>query len=161
MIFQFDVLKKIGGDIGTSNGKTIIESIVYSLIDPTFLSNISWTGRGKPNETKIAMKQFTNITDLIIYTTQKADSSCTREKILKMLKYKVIKYALQRLSNGLNKSTEYVYIYILLFFFSFFHSNKLNLMKLIFQFLFQAVNALQRAQIPRNQMEMIPNQKSQ
>lgn len=91
--FQFNVLKDVGGDKGASIGDKVIEPVVYALIEPAFLANISWTGRGKGNERKIALKKFVNITNLITFTINKADNRCVQDDILKLLKYKVLKYA--------------------------------------------------------------------
>lgn len=102
ILFQFDVLKNIGGDTGASDGNTIIESVVYALIDPVFLGNISWSGRGGKNETKIALKKKPNINNLIIYTIGKADGKLNSKDILKLLKYKVLKRAGKKAQDILN-----------------------------------------------------------
>lgn len=87
--------------MGASNAEQVIEPVVYALIEPAFMAKISWTGRARPNETKIALQQFVNITNLITYTMNKASNS-TQADTLKMLKYKVIKYASTKVKNASN-----------------------------------------------------------
>lgn len=90
---QFDVLKAIGGANGRGDGNKILEPVVHSLISPTFLSSISWTGRGKKNEKKIALSLYENAVNLISFTLNKADSHFNHLKTVNNLKYKIIKYA--------------------------------------------------------------------
>lgn len=98
---QFDVVKNVGGDRGASMVDDVIEPVVYALVEPEFLARVSWTGRGKPNEKKIALSQYVNITNFITLTINKA-SGTTQTEIIRLLKYKVLKYAAARATSSSN-----------------------------------------------------------
>lgn len=87
------MLKTIGGVNGSSDGKKILEPVVHSLISPKYLSAISWTGRGKKNERKIALSGYVNTLNLITLTLNKADDRFDHLKTITNLKYKILKYA--------------------------------------------------------------------
>lgn len=88
-----NTLQSIGGSTGKSNGAKLLEPLVHSLITPTFLSSISWTGRGKGKEKKIALNAYVKLLNLITVTLNKADKSYNQLKTENELKYKIIKYA--------------------------------------------------------------------
>lgn len=71
----------------------MIEAVVHTLIDPGFLPAISWSGRGRGKEEKIALSKYSNVTKLIVEVMNKADRNFDQLKTLNALKYKVIKYA--------------------------------------------------------------------
>lgn len=91
--FQLNMLTDIGGTRGKSDGTKVIEAVVHTLIDPAFLPAISWSGRGRAKEEKIALGKYSNLTKLIAEVMNKADRSFDQLKTLNSLKYKVIKYA--------------------------------------------------------------------
>lgn len=74
MFLQLNTVRAIGGNNGNSDGFEVLEKIVHSLISPQYLSSISWTGRGKANEKKVALSGYTNIMNLITLTVHKADA---------------------------------------------------------------------------------------
>lgn len=90
---QCGILQTIGGSAGKSNGTKVLEPLVHALIAPNFLSNISWTGRGKGKEKKIALNAYVKLLNLITVTLNKADKSYNQLKTENDLKYKIIKYA--------------------------------------------------------------------
>lgn len=87
------ILTSIGGSNGKSNGSKIIELVVHSIIEPTFLPYISWSGRGKEKDEKIALSKYSNIINLISLVMNKADKKFNQLETTKALKYKIIKYA--------------------------------------------------------------------
>lgn len=87
------ILTCIGGSRGKSNGSRIIEPVVHSVIEPAFLPSISWSGRGREKDEKIALSKYSNIINLISLVTNKADKNFTQLDTTKALKYKIIKYA--------------------------------------------------------------------
>lgn len=86
-------MTEIGGTQGNSDGSKVIEAIVHTVIEPTFLPAISWTGRGRGKEKKISLSKYTNVTKLIAEVMNKADRSFDLSKTLSCLKYKIIKHA--------------------------------------------------------------------
>lgn len=91
--FQFNAVKGIGGESGSSDGLKVLEKIVHSLISPHYLPSVSWTGRGKGNEKKVALSKFINVLYLITQSVNKADSSYNYDKSIQKLKYTILKHA--------------------------------------------------------------------
>lgn len=91
--FQLNILTEIGGTKGNADGTKIIESIFHTIITPAFSPDISWTGRGRGKEEKIALSKYSNITNVIAEVMQKADRRFDQLKTLNCLKYKVLKRA--------------------------------------------------------------------
>lgn len=83
----------IGGTGGNSDGTKVLEPVVHALIEPSFLPSISWTGRGRGKEMKIALSKYTKITSMIIDVLNKADRKFDQTTTIKSLKYKIIKHA--------------------------------------------------------------------
>lgn len=88
-----NILTNIGGKSGNSDGKKILEPIVLAIIEPVFLPSISWSGRGRANEKKIALVAYQNIVNLIALLMSKADKKFNYSATVKALKYKIIKHA--------------------------------------------------------------------
>lgn len=97
-----NLLTDIGGTRGKSNGKKVIDAVVHSLIDPTFLPSISWSGRGRAKEEKIALSKYTRLTKFIHEVMSKADRNFDYQKTLNVLKYRVLKYAPAKYGSKLN-----------------------------------------------------------
>lgn len=76
-----------------ADGDIVIEKIVHALINRRFLPEISYTGRGKENERKIAFNRYTFLEDLLKTTTLKADNSFDDAKYKKMFVYEILKRA--------------------------------------------------------------------
>lgn len=86
------MLKVIGGVNGKCDGRKILEPVVYSLIAPSFMCKISWTGRaGKGEPRKIPLSKYINVVNLIAFTLNKADRRYTQLKTENKLKYTIIK----------------------------------------------------------------------
>lgn len=66
---------------------------MHAIIEPTFLPSISWSGRGRGKELKIALSKYTKIVNLIAEILNKADENFDQLKTIQCLKYKIIKYA--------------------------------------------------------------------
>lgn len=60
-------------------GSRATERLVYHLIDPSFLPKISWTGRGKGTEKKIALCRFTYIVNFITNNILKSNKITEKE----------------------------------------------------------------------------------
>lgn len=86
-------MKNIGGSSGKGNGAKILQPIVHTIISPTFLCSISWTGRGKGKERKIPFSIYVNIVNMITKLVTAADKNYTQVKTIEDLKYKIIKHA--------------------------------------------------------------------
>lgn len=82
----------IGAD-GNAYGDLVLEKIVHSVISPPYLKDISWTGKGKQKERKIALCKFNYIIDFIKSITFKADKSFTEAKFKDKLIYGILKRA--------------------------------------------------------------------
>lgn len=91
--FQVNCILAIGGDDGNAEGEIVLERIVCSLISPTFLPVISWTGKGKQKERKVALCRFTHLIDFIKVMTFKADNSFTEAQFRDKLIYGILKRA--------------------------------------------------------------------
>lgn len=72
-----------------------LKTLVHYIINPNFLPNISWTGRGKGNERKIALSGFVHLIDFITALVTRADSKFTRQKVQKKITYAILKHAKQ------------------------------------------------------------------
>lgn len=90
---QLNVIEAIGGTNGSADGLKVLEKIVHSLISSQFLPSISWTGRGKGNERKIALSKYINLMNAITVTACKADVNFTSDKSTHKLKYTILKHA--------------------------------------------------------------------
>lgn len=88
-----NILTEIGGTGQNSDGSKVLEPIVHALIAPEFLPNISWSGRGRGKELKIALSKYTRIINLIAEIVNMADGNFDHLRTLKDLKYKILKYA--------------------------------------------------------------------
>lgn len=88
-----NILSEIGGTRQNSDGSKVLEPVVHALIAPDFLPSISWSGRGRGKESKIALSKYTRITNLIGEVVNLADGNFDQIKTLKDLKYKILKYA--------------------------------------------------------------------
>lgn len=95
-ILQTKLLQKIGGTSGSSDGVTVMRSVVKKLIFTEFMSAISWTGKSNGGKKKIKFQGYANLIQLISNVCISADSSLTEQIVLRDLKYKVIKYAYTR-----------------------------------------------------------------
>lgn len=70
-----------------------VEKVVHHLICPEYLPSMSWTGRGKGKEKKVALSSFIHIVNFICVTVNKIDKKLTDEKVKYILKYKILKHA--------------------------------------------------------------------
>lgn len=93
LLFQASCIERIGGDKGDADGEIVLERIVHCLISPTFLPQISWTGKGKQKEKKVALCRLTHLIDLIKVTTVKSDRSFTDAQFKDKLIYGILKRA--------------------------------------------------------------------
>lgn len=98
----------IGGTRGNSDGSKVLEPVVHALIEPNFLPSISWTGRGRGKEVKIALSKYTRITNVITDVMNRADRKFDQTTTIKNLKYKIIKHAPTRYASNEKNDTEKV-----------------------------------------------------
>lgn len=71
----------------------MIEKIVHSLISSRFLPDISYTGKGKQKERKVALCRYSHVLDFIKITTNKADEKFTDAQFKDKLIYGILKRA--------------------------------------------------------------------
>lgn len=74
-----------------------LKKFLFELIDRTFLSQITWSGRTKfkssNRESKIAFKAFVNIHKLLIDLVKKKDARFNKEIFEDLMINKILKYA--------------------------------------------------------------------
>lgn len=85
-------MQAIGSD-GNSDGDTVVEKVVHSIISPPYLKDISWTGKGKGKERKVALSRFNHVIDFIKSITLKAAKTFTEEDFKDRLIYGILKRA--------------------------------------------------------------------
>lgn len=83
----------IGGVNGETGGFQVLEILMQTLISPSYLPSISWTGRGKGKERKTALNSFTQTVNIITVTVMKADSSYSSKKVQEAITYEILKRA--------------------------------------------------------------------
>lgn len=93
ILLQTNVVGAIGGVNGSEDGCRVLEKLVHSLIDPLFLPNVSWTGRGKGKERKVSLCGYSHLINFIVVTVNKADTNFTEDKVNQKLKYTILKHA--------------------------------------------------------------------
>lgn len=76
-----------------ANGIKVLGKVAHLLISPAFLPAISWTGRGKEKERKIALRKYDHLVEFIIQIVKKADSRLSSDEILEGIKYNILKRA--------------------------------------------------------------------
>lgn len=86
------MLELVGGTDGTSGGMATLKSIISYVINPRFLKNISWTGRGKGDERKIPLQRYVHTVDFITVLGVKADHTLTRRQVQKAFTYTLCKH---------------------------------------------------------------------
>lgn len=102
---QTEILTKIGGSKGDTEGDKVLELLMHAIIAPKMLAAISWSGRagsGKPK--KIPLKKYHNTVSLISSLCRKADRKYTHEEILYDVKYKVLKYAAKHIGDDVQSN---------------------------------------------------------
>lgn len=89
-----------------ADGAIVLEAVVFTIIYPSFMAKITWTGRaGKGQAKKIALSKYSNVINLIFDMCYKADQSYSHKRCLEDLKYKIIKYAHSKYSNSATETT--------------------------------------------------------
>lgn len=78
---------------GNVDGELVLEKIVHSLINPRYLKDISYTGKGKQKERKVALCKFIYVLDFIKSITFKADRSFSQTQFNSKLIYGILKIA--------------------------------------------------------------------
>lgn len=71
----------------------MLERIVHSLISPSLLPEISWTGKGKGKEKKMALCRLNCLLDFMKATAFKADNHFTDAKFKDKIVYGILKRA--------------------------------------------------------------------
>lgn len=90
---QANLVEKVGGDKGTADGFKVLDNIMRAIINPSFLPSMSWTGRGKGKEQKIAFNGYPNLFNMITVAVMKADSQYDSTKVQEAITYEVLKRA--------------------------------------------------------------------
>lgn len=71
-----------------------LKSVLYKLIDQTFLASFTWTGKvPKGQKRKHALKDYPNTLRVLRFILEKLEGSYNEEMFLNHLKNKVIKHA--------------------------------------------------------------------
>ena len=78
-------------DDGYISGDQALERLTHFLISPSFLPQISWTGRGKGKERKMSLSACDHIINYLVITVNKIDSKFNRKRIVKLLTYDILK----------------------------------------------------------------------
>lgn len=94
--FQANLVEKVGGDKGTADGFKVLNNIMRTIINPSLLPFISWTGRGKGKEQKIAFNVYRNLVNMITVAVMKADSQYDSTQVQESLTYEVFKRAVSK-----------------------------------------------------------------
>lgn len=90
---QSNLLQSIGGVNGKADGLQVLHKLMHFLISPKYIHSISWTGRGKGTEKKVAFSGFIHLINLITITVNKADNSYSSKDVDQKLKYTIFKHA--------------------------------------------------------------------
>lgn len=89
-----NVLQKIGGNSGESNGEQVLVPLFTAIISPKFWSKTTWSGRsGRGQPPKIPFKMYNNVVQLICKLCRDADQSYSDEACISHIKYKILKHA--------------------------------------------------------------------
>lgn len=75
------------------NKPKLLKKVVFSIIDRSFLSNFTWTGKSIKNQTKSALKDFPRMVDVFQSIVGNLDNGYDKTIFLKHLKEKIMKYA--------------------------------------------------------------------
>lgn len=89
----------IGGDKGSANGFSVLEKLMHSLISSNYLQSISWTGRGKGKERKVALSTFEHVINFITVMVKKADANYSSDKVQHDITYEILKRAPSKSKN--------------------------------------------------------------
>lgn len=90
---QSNCISRIGGEDGKADGEIVLEKIVHALISPPYLKEISWTGKGRQKERKVALCRLPHLIDFVKAMTVKADSNFTDTQFKDKLIYGILKRA--------------------------------------------------------------------
>lgn len=90
LFFQSNAVKALGTNV---DGFEVLQKLVLSLISSSLLPSVSWTGRGKGIERKIALCHFLHIRNFLTKIVCKADKSYNEDKIVRKLTYTILKRA--------------------------------------------------------------------
>lgn len=71
----------------------VLERMTHYLIKPSFLPQISWTGRGRGKEKKIALSAFVQIVNFIAISMNKIDKNYKYKNVVSDLTYGILKRA--------------------------------------------------------------------
>lgn len=105
-LFQFDLLKTIGGTDGSSNGEMVLLAIFSYFIDQQLLKTISWTGKSDSKlKKKIRFESYTEMIMLINEVCITADKKYTDVQCKKDMVYKIFKYAYRIKNDQESEST--------------------------------------------------------
>lgn len=75
------------------NQPKLLKCIVYTIMEPVFFANFTWTGKTIKGEKKIPFQRSKNIVDLLFDMVVKVEPSYQQATFLSHLKNKIIKYA--------------------------------------------------------------------
>lgn len=75
------------------NQPKLLKAIVYTIMEPIFFANFTWTGKSVNGERKIPFQESNNIVDLLFDMVAKVEPSYQKTTFLSHLKTKIIKYA--------------------------------------------------------------------
>lgn len=106
-IFQYDVLKVIGGTTGNAQGKAALLVICQSIFEDALIGTVTWTGKtnnsGKTPassiQKKVPLKSYKNIVGLITKLCLAADKNYTTQRCQSDIIYTVLKYAYKKGKN--------------------------------------------------------------
>lgn len=77
----------------TGSGSAMLERVVHAMIEVSFLPSMSWTGKGKVKDEKIALGTFIHVINFIKVAVRRTDSSFSDEMFDGQIKYVILKRA--------------------------------------------------------------------
>lgn len=100
---QESILSMVRNNCGHLKGDKVSPYLFNTIFAPSLQSLFTWTGKSSSKgEKKFGLKNLKKIIDVIFKVTKQVDASYTELEHLKVIKYKIIKYAYLHRYEGMN-----------------------------------------------------------
>lgn len=83
-------------DDGHVSGSQVLERLMCYLISPSYLPQVSWTGRGKGKERKFSLSACSQLINFIVIVVKNVDERFNYRKVVAELTYGLLKRALSK-----------------------------------------------------------------